>query len=88
MRAEIAGNQNIGVMAGDADASAFSRLDVKIERLGKDDEGAANRLFAAMRALDQQGVDLIIARAPEKRGLGLAVWDRLLRAAEGSLVEV
>ena len=88
MRAEIQRHQNIGLMASDADAAAFSRLDVKIERLGTGDEQAARRLFAAMRALDEKGVNLIIARAPEKRGLGLAVWDRLLRAAEGSLIEV
>lgn len=88
MRAEIARHQNIGVMAGDADAAAFAGLDVKLERLGTTDEQAAKHLFAAMRALDEQDVDLIIARAPEQRGLGLAVWDRLLRAAEGSLIEV
>ncbi len=88
MRAEIERHRNIGLMADDADAAAFAGLGIKIERLGTGDEQAAKRLFAAMRALDEQGVDLIIARAPEKRGLGLAVWDRLLRAAEGSLVEV
>lgn len=88
MRAEIRRNQNVGVMTSDADTPAFSQLDVKIERLGQNSDQAAERLFAAMRALDKQGVDLIIARTPEKSGLGLAVWDRLLRAAEGSLVEV
>ena len=75
-------------MTSDADAAAFAGLDVKIESLGNNAEQAALRLFAAMRALDKQGVDLILARAPDKRGLGLAVWDRLLRAAEGRLVEV
>lgn len=88
MRAEIARHKNVGVIASNADARAFARLGVKIERLGKNDKRAAKRLFAAMRALDRQGVDLIVARAPKKRGLGLAVWDRLLRAAAGSLVEV
>ncbi len=88
MSAEIMRNQNAGVMTSDADAPAFSQLDVKIEHLGKNSDQAAERLFAAMRALDRQGVDLIVARAPGKGGMGLAVWDRLLRAAEGSLIEV
>ena len=88
MRAEIARHENVGLMTSDADAAAFAGLDVKIESLGNNAEQAALRLFAAMRALDKQGVDLILARAPDKRGLGLAVWDRLLRAAEGRLVEV
>lgn len=88
MRAEIMRHQNVGVLVSNKDASAFYKLDVKIGRLGNDNEQAAKRLFAAIRALDAQGVDVIIARAPEKHGLGLAVWDRLLRAAAGSLIEV
>ena len=88
IHAEIARNRGVGLLASDADAAAFARFNVKIERLGNDDEAAARRLFAAMRSLDERGVDVIIARAPEKRGLGLAIWDRLLRAAEGSLIEL
>ena len=88
MRAEIEGNRRVGLMLGDADAAAFADLDVKVERLGRNAEQAAPRLFAAMRALDGAGVGLILARAPDKQGLGLALWDRLLRAAEGSLIEV
>ena len=88
IRAEMTRNQSVGVMASDADVAAFAPLNVKIERLGNDDEAVAKRLFAAMRALDARGVDVIIARAPQKRGLGLAIWDRLLRAAEGALVKL
>lgn len=87
MRAEIAGNQRVGLMLNDADAAAFAGIDVAIECLGSDAAHSALRLFAAMRALDSAGVDLILARAPDKQGLGLAVWDRLLRAAEGELIE-
>ena len=88
MHAEIAGNRRVGLMVSAADAAAFADLDVEIENLGRNAEQAALRLFAAMRALDRAGVELILARAPEKQGLGLAAWDRLLRAAEGSLIEV
>ncbi len=88
MRDAAARHRNVGVIVANADASAFRRLGVKIERLGKNDKQAAQRLFAAMRALDRQGVDCILARAPAKSGLGLAVWDRLLRAAGGEVVAV
>ena len=88
MRAAVAGDRRVGLMLSDADAAACADLDVAIECLGPDVEQAALRLFAAMRALDSAGVDLILARAPDKQGLGLAVWDRLLRAAEGALIEV
>ncbi len=91
IRAEIsrsAKHAKIGLMASNADASYFGRSDVTTERLGKNNKTTAKRLFAAMRSLDRQGVDVILARLPEKRGLGLAVWDRLLRAAEGEVIEV
>jgi L-threonylcarbamoyladenylate synthase len=88
MRAEMARRDNVGLLASDADAVQFTDLDVPIEGLGIDADQAAMRLFAALRALDQQNVDTILARAPDKRGLGLAVWDRLLRASVGSLIEV
>lgn len=88
MRAEIASHARVGLLASDADAKAFTDLDIAIERLGENADAAAHRLFAALRSLDGQELDCILARAPEKMGMGLAVWDRLLRAAAGTLVEV
>ena len=88
MRAEIARHNRVGLLACDDDAAQFADLDITIEPLGANAEAAAQRLFAALRSLDQQRMDCILARAPERTGLGLAVWDRLLRAAVGKLVEV
>ncbi len=45
-------------------------------------EGVARRLFYAMRQLDRLEVSLILARDFPPVGLGLAVHDRLARAAE------
>lgn len=88
MRAEIARHKDVGVLASDADATALKKEKATIIKLGATADQAASQLFAGMRALDQSGVDLILARAPGKKdGLGLALWDRLLRAA-GSLIEV
>lgn len=41
---------------------------------------AATNLFAAMRRLDQQDLDLIVAQPVPETGLGLAIMDRLRRA--------
>ena len=87
MRARIQGHDRVGILALDADAAEFADQDVAIEGLGADAEEAAKRLFAGLRSLDRRGVDAILARAPEKAGLGLALWDRLLRAAAGKVVE-
>jgi L-threonylcarbamoyladenylate synthase len=42
---------------------------------------AASRLFSAMRYLDSLDVDLILAELVPNEGLGLAINDRLTRAA-------
>lgn len=41
----------------------------------------AERLFAALRELDELEARLVFARAPETSGVGLAVYNRLVRAA-------
>ena len=48
----------------------------------KDDpESQARRLFDALREVDALGVKTILARCPNPEGLGLAVYNRLIRAA-------
>lgn len=42
----------------------------------------ARRVFAGLRGLDRKKVDVIFAPMPPKEGLGLAIRDRLLRAAK------
>ena len=43
----------------------------------------AARLYAAFRRADAQGVDVILAVPPPAEGIGVAVRDRLARAAAG-----
>lgn len=65
------------------DPSALPSAVVKIEYLSADGDlrEAACRLFAAMRRLDAAGVDAIAALPVPSAGLGLAINDRLGRAA-------
>lgn len=48
--------------------------------LGREEE-LARGLYAALRELDGRGCEVIVTSEPEARGLGLAVQDRLQRAA-------
>ena len=41
----------------------------------------ARRLFAALRELNRRGAKKVYARCPDKEGVGLAVYNRLIRAA-------
>jgi L-threonylcarbamoyladenylate synthase len=61
--------------AGNADGFAA------VERLSADPAEASPDFFAALRRLDAAGVERIYARTVPERGLGLAIMDRLRRAA-------
>ena len=53
-------------------------------RLPSSPEGFAHALYAALRAMDQAGADVILVEAPPRSGEWLGVNDRLRRAAHGS----
>ncbi len=55
--------------------------DVVVKQLPEELAGMARDLYAALRELDETGVDVVIAALPPAVGLGEAVGDRLLRAA-------
>ena len=53
-------------------------------RLPASPDGFAHALYAALRAMDGSGADLILVEAPPQGGAWLGVNDRLRRAAHGS----
>ena len=52
----------------------------------RDESAHAHRLFNALRELDERGASVAYARRPSSEGVGLAVYNRLLRAAGFSVV--
>lgn len=48
----------------------------------------AEKLFDSLRAIDKiEGVDIVYARCPSQSGIGLAVYNRLIRAAGFRIIE-
>jgi L-threonylcarbamoyladenylate synthase len=88
MADEARRHHRAGVLLFDEDEGVFEGLGVRVSRLGSESNLAevANNLFLAMRDLDQKNVVVILARGVKREGLGLAIWDRLLRAAEGKII--
>ena len=61
----------------------LAELTVPCVAYGTETESAkqAHELFEALRELDDLGVSTIYARCPDQSGVGLAVYNRLIRAA-------
>jgi L-threonylcarbamoyladenylate synthase len=78
----------VGLLIAEEDAAQFAPLPVQVQVLGSasDLPQVAQRLFAALRALDDAGVAVILARDFGSSGLGLAIRDRLTRAAAGRVI--
>lgn len=65
-------------------------LSVACVTYGKKDDPAsqAKHIFDALRAVDKIGAKKVFARFPESEGMGLAVFNRLMRAAAFNVIEV
>jgi L-threonylcarbamoyladenylate synthase len=79
--------EQVGALAADEEAATLEDAGVRVARLGPVDDLAAisRRLYAALRELDAAGLDLLLTHSFGRQGLGLAIEDRLRRAAGGSL---
>jgi L-threonylcarbamoyladenylate synthase len=80
---EIGRGRRVGVLVLDEDIPTFTGLPVQVASLGSESDlwQAAHRLYTSMRSLDEQNVDIILARDLGREGIGLALHDRLHRAA-------
>lgn len=63
-------------------------LDIPHICYGANDEEQAKELFDVLRELDDIGAKKVFARCPNKDGVGLAVYNRLLRAAGFQVVKL
>lgn len=75
--------RRVGVLVCAEDRDSFSDLPLVVYPLGSErrlNEMAKN-LYAGLRVLDQKRIEIILAREVEAFGLGLAIRDRLRRAA-------
>lgn len=60
----------------------------RVRSLGETPEQAAAALFQALREMDGEGIERIFAEAVDTAGVGLAVMNRLGRAAAFDIIEV
>jgi L-threonylcarbamoyladenylate synthase len=78
--------RKVGVLATDESMSNYKVGIVKSLGSRRDLSLAAKNLFKVLREFDEEGVDLIIAEGFPQEGLGLAIMNRLRRAANYNII--
>lgn len=81
-------SESIAALCFDDDANKLEN--VKTLTYGKQDDSLsqAKRIFDALREVDTLSVKTVYARYPETTGVGLAVFNRLVRAAAFNIIEI
>ncbi len=81
--------RRVGLLLAEEDCHHLGDVGV-VFSLGKraDLKTISHNLFVGLRELDAQQVDVILTRDFGRTGLGAALWDRLVRAAEGHVIKV
>lgn len=79
--------ERVGALAADEEVATLEGAGIWVARIGPADNLAviSRRLYAALRELDTAGLDVLLAHSFGRLGLGLAIEDRLRRAAGGRL---
>lgn len=84
----IKNGEKVGILATDESLSKYDVGIVKSLGSRRDLASAARNLFRLFREFDEDGVNVIIAEGIPQKGLGLAVMNRLRRAAGYNIVKV
>ncbi len=83
-------DERVGILAPDEETALFAGSSAKVIGIGSRDDLAqiGVGLFGSIRRIDAAEVDVILIRSLPREGLGAAIWDRLVRAAEGHVIYV
>jgi L-threonylcarbamoyladenylate synthase len=86
----MAHGERVGILVADADLPTFQESSALIYTLGDASNPAqvASALFASLRTLEEAQVQVILCRNFSAHDLGLAIRDRLGRAAGGQVIQV
>lgn len=80
--------EQVGIIAPDVVALQLDQRDRAIIGLGGTPQQMARNLYAAIRDADALGLAQLYAVAPPPDGVGVAIRDRLFRAAEGHVLHI
>jgi L-threonylcarbamoyladenylate synthase len=79
--------KRVGVLGTDETVKYYRMSAVKSLGSRGDSAGLARNLFRLLREFDTENIDVIIAEGVPAEGLGLAVQNRLRRAADYNIIK-
>ncbi|UNC93978.1 L-threonylcarbamoyladenylate synthase [Candidatus Contubernalis alkaliaceticus] len=79
--------RRVGLLVTEENRAYFRAEAIEVLGFRSSPEEMASRLFDSLRRLDTAGVDLILAETFEKTGMGLALMNRLCRAAQNRIIK-
>lgn len=71
----------VGIMVKEENQDKYKEFKVKVIGKGSELNICAANLFSILRSFDKEGFEIIITEGLEERGLGLAIMERLRKAA-------
>ncbi len=82
--------KNAAILTVDQHIELYKDIDAKVVSWGdlNNMDEIAHKIFDALRKVDEWGVDIIYCEAFEEEGLGLAVMNRLTKAAGYQVIDV
>ncbi len=81
-------DESTAVLCFEEDADKLNGFKTITYGKENDSYSQATRIFEALREVDEVGAKTVYARFPEMSGMGLAVFNRLVRAAAFNIIEV
>jgi len=84
---EKAKSQSIGALVSDSESVRLTDCNIALLTIGDNPENEAHELFAKLREIDNFGRSVFYARLPDKTGIGLAVYNRIIKAAGYSIIK-
>ena len=85
-REQKALGRRVGILSCSGNRDYASVGEVVLAGRREDPETVAAGLYAALRRFDELGVDLILAEGLEDSGIGLAIMNRLRKAADRRII--
>jgi len=77
----IAQELKVGIMAKEENQNKYNGFEFKVIGKGSELDVCATNLFSTLRSFDKEGFEIIIAEGLEEHDLGLAIMERLRKAA-------